>query len=251
MPLFKRHDCEQPLPGPGLYRCADLGPDVRLCLVAIPEMLTRYLPSVAPGRCNTARPIVFDSASFYGHFLGEDEIDQVNRFKTLKKQVEWAGGRFALKTLVSATIPAAADPSEIAVAYESRGAPCLVTKPAISISISHSGAYALAGISNTAGTRIGLDIEQMNRQGLEAVKKVAFTGREIALAGNSLKAAFRIWTAKEAYLKFVKTGFRENLKRVDVSGAAIVHGGVVLNGLDVKTIRIGQRYLMSLVYNRD
>lgn len=228
-----------------------IGPDIRICLVAIPDMIRQFLPSVPPDRYKTVKGIVFDSDSFRGDFLSMDEIGQVNCFKSLKKQVEWVGGRYALKTLVSKTLPEPGHAKEISVAYEPRGAPYLVKNPETSISISHSGEYALAGMSREADTRIGLDIERIGSRGLGDVMKVAFTDREIERTNNSPEEACRIWTVKEAYLKFVKSGFRENLKRVDVSGGSIVHGGVPVAGLVVKTMRAGERHLMSIVYNRD
>ncbi len=247
---IKKHNCEQPLPGPGVYRLEGLGPDIRVCLVAIPDMIRKFLPSVPLDRYQTIKGIVFGSDSFRGDFLSGAEIEQVNCFKVLKKQVEWVGGRYALKTLVSKTLPEAGQANQISVAYESRGAPYLVNYPEISISISHAGKYAVAGVCSGANIRIGIDIERLGRQGLDDVMKVAFTDREIEAAGRSPEEACRIWTRKEAYLKFVKTGFRESLKRVDVSNSTIVHGGVPVAGLGIKTLRVGKRHQMSIVYNQ-
>ncbi|MDZ7641832.1 MAG: hypothetical protein U5J62_07410 [Desulfurivibrio sp.] len=42
---------------------------------------------------------VFSQTMFAVPFLSDDEMVQVNRFKALKKQMEWVCGRFALKTL--------------------------------------------------------------------------------------------------------------------------------------------------------
>ncbi|MCP3953353.1 MAG: 4'-phosphopantetheinyl transferase superfamily protein [Desulfobacterales bacterium] len=236
------------LPGPGIYRYDASGTDIRLGLINLVDMLRQYLPEVDPESYQTLKARAFAVDDLRDDFLSGDEIRQVNSFKALKKQVEWIGGRYALKTVVAKTLPAAGCARWISVAYEPRGAPYLANRPEISISISHAGEYALAGVSGNLDTRIGLDIERIGRQGLGEVMKVAFTDREIKAARDSPEEACRIWTRKEAYLKFVKTGFRESLKRVDVSGGTIVHGGVPVAGLGTKTLRIGHRYLLSMVY---
>lgn len=237
------------LPGPGVYRLEGSGGKIFIGLIVLADMLRKFLPAVNPDGYQSSKGRVFEAGSSCGDFLSDDELRQVNCFKALKKQVEWIGGRYALKTLVAKILPEAGHVSQIAVAYEPRGAPCLVNRPAMSISISHAGKYALAGIC-TADMRIGLDLECIGHTGLRHVMKVAFTDREMAVAGGSPEAICRIWTRKEAYLKFVKTGFRETLKRVDVSGSAIVHGGVLVSDLKIETFRVGEDYLLTIVYDQ-
>lgn len=249
MPALLHQSGDQPLPGPGLYRFGVGEANIYVCLTGLADLLCQYLPEVKPDDYQTLKGRVLDAGSMRKDFLSGDEIRQLNSFKALKKQVEWIGGRFALKTVVSMALPEAGDAGQIMVAYESRGAPYLVNNPGHSISISHAGDYALAGVCSDAYTRIGLDIERIGFQGLDHVMKVAFTDREIKAAADSPEEACRIWTRKEAYLKFVKTGFRENLKRVDVSGGTIMHGGVPVVGLGAKTIGVGKQHLMSIIYN--
>lgn len=250
MPAPLQQSGGRPLSEPGIYKIEDREADIWVCLIDLADMLRQYLPEVKPEGYQVLKNQLFTAGSFRDDFLSRDEIRQLNCFKALKKQVEWVGGRYALKTLVSKILPEAGHGGQIAVAYEPRGAPYLVNNPEISISISHAGAYALAGICIDAHTRIGLDLERIGRQGLYHVMKVAFTDREIEVAGNSAEAVCRIWTRKEAYLKFIKTGFRESLKRVDVSGGTIFHGGVPVSGLGLGTFRVGEDYLLSVVYSQ-
>jgi len=250
MPAFLKPSGNQPLPGPGIYRFGNDEANIYVCLIGLADMLRQYLPGVAPDGYRTLKRRVFDAGSLRGDFLSGAEIRQLNCFKALKKQVEWIGGRLALKTVVSKTLPEVGDARQIQVVYEPRGAPCLVENLENSISISHAGDYALAGVCSDTHTRIGLDIERIGVQRLDHVMRVAFTDREINAVDGSPEEACRIWTRKEAYLKFVKTGFRENLKRVDVSGDTIIHGGVPVVGLGTKTWGVGKQYLMSIVYNQ-
>jgi 4'-phosphopantetheinyl transferase len=250
MSAILKQSGDQPLPGPGIYRFGAGEANIYVCLIGLANMLRQYLPEVEPKGYQTLKGRVFDAGALRKDFLSGDEIRQLNCFKALKKQVEWIGGRFALKTVVSKILPEVGDAKQIQVAYEPRGAPYLVNTPENSISISHAGEYALAGVCSDAHTRIGLDIERIGVQGLDHVMRVAFTDREIEAAAGSPEAACRIWTRKEAYLKFVKTGFRESLKRVDVSGGTIIHGGVLVNGLGTKTLGVGKQHMMSIVYSQ-
>jgi len=250
MPAPVRHPGNQPLPGPGTYRLEGGGADICICLISLAAMLRQFLPALPAEGYQALESRVIDADLFRADFLSGDEIEQVNGFKSLKKQVEWIGGRYALKTLVAMTHPAAGTARQVQIAYEPRGAPYLVNNPGISISISHAGEYALAGVCGDAERRIGLDVERIGGRGLAEVMRVAFTDREIAAVNNSPDEACRIWTCKEAYLKFVKTGFRESLKRVDVSGSTIVHGGVPVSGLGIRSLRVGERYLLTVVYSQ-
>lgn len=234
------------LPGPGIYRLADNSNESFICLIRLTDLIRDCLPDVPVDDYRTL-PGWELGPTIRLDFLSREEVKHVSGFKSLKKQVEWIGGRLALKTLVAQVLPDAGLPQQIHVAYESRGAPYLVGRSEISISISHAGDYAAAGICRAVGKRIGLDLERMTPAGLADVKRVAFTEREVAIAGDSLELSFGIWTRKEAYLKFVKSGFGESLKRVDVSGPNILHGGLPLTGLSIQTLQLPEKYLLSVV----
>jgi len=235
------------LPGPGIYRLADNTNESYIYLIRLADMIRDCLPDVSVDDYRTRPGRALSGATDCCNFLSREETIQVQGFKSLKKQVEWIGGRYAVKTLAAQVLPETGLPEQIHVAYEPRGAPYLVHRPEISISISHAGDYAAAGICLAPGKRIGLDLEHMRRAGLQDVKRVAFTERELAIAGDSKERAFRIWTRKEAYLKFIKSGFGESLKRVDVSGLHILHGGLPVTGLSIRTLQLAEQYLLSIV----
>lgn len=250
MAIIEMQPGDRYLPGPGIYRLAEGATDIHICLIRLTDMAGRYLPSLSVTDYQTLPGQELSPDAGRLDFLARSEIRQLNGFKSLKKQVEWLGGRYALKTLAMEVLPDAGRPEQVKVAYEDRGAPYLVGRDAISVSISHAGDYAAAGICLAAGKRMGLDLEPMTPVGLEDVKRVAFTEREITAAGDSLEQAFRIWTRKEAYLKFIKSGFGESLKRVDVSGPDILHGGLPVTGLSRQTLQLPQQYLLAVVNHR-
>lgn len=251
MATIRMQTGNRPLPGPGIFRLTEHPNESYICLTCLADIIRDCLPDVSADDYRTRSGRKMTRATCHLDFLSHAEINQVNGFKTLKKQVEWIGGRYALKTLAAEVLPGIGSLRQIRVAYETRGAPYLVARSEISISISHAGDYALAGLCLIAGKRIGLDIEQMAREGLDSVKQVAFTEQEMATAGDSLEKACRIWTRKEAYLKFIKAGFGESLKRIDVSGPGIWHGGVPITGIAIQTTPVAAQYLMSIVSHRD
>lgn len=247
MPVVQQPPGDRTLPGPGIYRLDGSGAGIFVCLVKLADMVRHFLPAVNPHDYAKMPGRVFAGDPGKDGFLSAGEIRQVNCFRALKKQLEWIGGRYALKKLVAAALPNDNRASRVRVAYEPWGAPYLDNIPGISISISHAGDYAVAGLCSDSDSRIGLDIERLDQRALNEVVKVAFTEREIELAGGSREQICRIWTRKEAYLKFIKIGFRENLKRVDVAGRPIVHGGVPVAGLGIMTLRVAGQYHLSVV----
>lgn len=85
--------------------------------------------------------------------------------------------------------------------YGEHGKPFLEHGPCFSIS--HSRKYAVLAVSNN---NIGVDIE-MHETARESVMKRCFSEDEQDFAKLSTENFLRIWTAKEAVLKLLGTGF--------------------------------------------
>lgn len=87
------------------------------------------------------------------------------------------------------------------------GKPYIENNPAY-ISISHSGDFVAAAVSHKP---IGIDIEVIKEKDLEFTKKI-FCDSDLEFINNSedkLTAFYKIWTAKEAYLKAYSKTFAE------------------------------------------
>ena len=199
-------------------------PGYRLAFVSIPGFLKCCLAKAVPADFRTAPPLVFVQQDFRQTFLGADEIARVNRFKALKKQVEWMAGRYAVKHLARRFLDGRPHPATTRVAYRAQGAPYLVQAPAVPLSVSHSWAHAAAGMGLSPAGRLGLDLERIRPASRETLLRTAFSDREAAaLASADDAALFLRWTAKEAYLKAIGKGFHESLKRVEILNARIWH----------------------------
>lgn len=94
--------------------------------------------------------------------------------------------------------------------YNEHGKPFLKNGPFFSIS--HSRRYAVLSVSNE---QIGIDIE-MNRDIDEGIINRCFTEDEGIFARMSTENYLRIWTAKEAVLKLLGTGFSFSPKNFSV-----------------------------------
>ncbi len=190
---------------------------------------------------------VFSQMMFAVPFLSEDEMAQVNRFKALKKQVEWVCGRFALKTLARDVLDLDLPLEKIRIAYREKGSPYLVQFPRVPISLSHSGDYTAAALSRNPDILLGIDIEKIADLPGASFMKTAFTKEEIAHMPKTAAAVFANWTLKEAFLKYLGLGFNESLHKVAVINRQIFHNRqeqAVNTWLDM----IDNRYALGLVY---
>ena len=190
---------------------------------------------------------MFDPRIFKIVFLSDDELIQVNRFKAVKKQIEWLCGRFAVKTLAKDALDLDIPLEKIRIAYREKGAPYLAQFPQVPISLSHSGNYTAAAISLDPGIGLGIDIEKIGDMPAPSFMNTAFTKQEILHMPAAASTVFANWTLKEAFLKYLGLGFNESLHHVAVIDAQIFHYGKKQPVSTWQTV-IDGRYALGLVY---
>ncbi|MDZ7666181.1 MAG: 4'-phosphopantetheinyl transferase superfamily protein [Desulfotignum sp.] len=195
------------------------------------------------------RSRIFEARMFDVPFLSDDELIRVNRFKALKKQMEWICGRFALKTLAKDILDSAISLDQIRIDYREKGAPYLTQFPEIPISLSHSGDYTAAAITLDTKMTLGIDIEKIGTMPDQGFMKTAFTKDEIRHMPAGARAVFYNWTLKEAFLKFLGLGFNESLHHVAVIKDRIYHCEKI-QIVHTWSCFPDDRYVMSLVYGR-
>jgi 4'-phosphopantetheinyl transferase len=195
------------------------------------------------------RSRIFEARMFDVSFLSDDELIRVNRFKALKKQMEWICGRFALKILVRDILNLSMPMDEIRIDYREKGAPYLIQFPEVPISLSHSGDYTAAAISQDSQMTLGIDIEKIGTVPDQGFMKTAFTADEIRHMPVNARAVFHHWTLKEAFLKFLGLGFNESLHHVAVIEDQIYHCEKI-QAVHTWSCFPDDRYVLSLVYGR-
>ncbi|WP_157237746.1 4'-phosphopantetheinyl transferase family protein [Desulfobacter curvatus] len=186
---------------------------IHFCLVHIPDMLKALLPqTVGPGY-QTRPGCRFCPDQFARPMLSPAELNKLNQLFALKKQVERLAGRWAVKNLVMQET--GLSPDAIEIHNDASGAPVLAPAFDYAISISHSGDYALAALCKKAHA-IGVDMETIIPMDIPALLHAGFSNKEqSAYAGEDLENILKIWTIKEAVLKYRRTGLKNSAKKIE------------------------------------
>jgi 4'-phosphopantetheinyl transferase len=150
--------------------------------------------------------------------LSGTEKDRADRFIHPADRVLFVATRGILRCLLSDATGIAAE--QIQFAEGLAGKPYLSGRRGPHFNVSHSGSFALIGLSENRP--VGVDIERMHFTGDELnVAQSHFSAAEYrALLGleqeSMLRSFYKIWTCKEAVLKACGAGISEHLKGVTV-----------------------------------
>jgi len=154
--------------------------------------------------------------------LSSDELERASKFCFAEHRRRFVVTRAILRQLLGNYLDIS--PEDLKFDYGNLGKPQLVKSDLVSplqFNISHSQEYALFGFTNHH--LIGVDIEYLKEMP-DAVKIAQrfFSPREFSLISNSAideqpKLFFKLWTAKEAYLKAIGVGLTGSLASVDIS----------------------------------
>jgi len=228
-----------------------IDPDIAVGVVFIPAFLEYHLISPIAFPEIFLKPVMFERQDFRQHLFSLPEFETLNDFKNLKRQMQWLAGRFAVKQLVKGLIDPGKNVSTLEIHHEPMGAPFLPSFPDLSISIAHSGEFAVASIALNHTCRVGVDIEKCLIIDREGVMKMAFSPQEISFLQNRpLSEFYRSWTLKEAFLKLIRKGFHEEVQSVEIFGDRIHYTGQVMDRSRLHSCLIGSEYVFSLVHTR-
>lgn len=222
-------------------------PGIFIRVMKISKILEQVLPGAVPADYQGKGNQKFTRKNFSIPLFSDPELDGLNRFRALKKQVEWISGRMTLKTLVKEVIRPDLPMEEMIVSYREKGAPFLEGFPLIPVSLSHSGNLTAAVLAENPDLTLGIDLEKIGPCPDAGFMKTAFTRKEMEKMGTGPEDIFQTWTLKEAYLKYIQMGFNESLHRVEIIDGRIFYHG---NPQDVRTWSriLEQGYILSLVW---
>lgn len=225
------------------------GTDVRVHLLSIPDMAAGVLSLGDYGSISAEKNRFFEPSDTLLNFLSPEEIASVNRFKTLKKQIEWMAGRYLLKIMAARYLAPGHLLSSIAIGIHPQGSPYLAGFPGTDISLSHAGGMAAAALCTRRSLSIGIDVEPIPTRLSHPFMITAFSERERRHLKMDPQTTIVNWTRKEAFLKYIKQGFNESLHKVEVLGDTIWYHGIP-NHVQVRTRIIGGDYALSVVWGR-
>jgi phosphopantetheinyl transferase len=170
---------------------------------------------------------------------------------------EWLGARVCLKLMVIRQ-GRVGDPLRCAVVKDPRGRPRLVFAPELAAevvsdcSLSHKGRFVCAVTSSAAGSRVGIDIEEVSPR-LPRLAR-AFTHDRDALLGSrpDEERLAILWALKEACSKVVGRGLAMALREVTCQETALGRHRVVTAGVEFSgqhTVHEG--YVVALCLGAD
>ncbi len=152
--------------------------------------------------------------------LNQDERDRAARFYFERDRERYIIGRGFLRLLIGQYLQI--DPGQIGFTYSEFGKPALdaVHRSQLDFNLAHSADRAVYVF--TSGCRVGIDLEFVRQMPDEDhFAAMYFSQREgLLLQGLSAQektaAFFKLWTAKESYLKAVGAGLAGELNQVEV-----------------------------------
>ncbi|HEY9631321.1 MAG TPA: 4'-phosphopantetheinyl transferase superfamily protein [Coleofasciculaceae cyanobacterium] len=151
--------------------------------------------------------------------LSEDEQARAARLRRERDRLQFIISRGLLRVVLGRYLAIA--PSEVEFGYGAYGKPFVIKSPELQFNASHTHELALYAIGRDRP--VGIDVEYTRRPlaDMEQLTQRFFSKREHATllalpAHQRVKAFFRGWTCKEAYLKAIGIGLSQ-LEQVEVA----------------------------------
>ncbi len=153
-------------------------------------------------------------------YLSDEERARVKRFYFPRDARRWTVARGTLRLLLARYT--GVRPQDLRFRLNQWGKPALDWAGAdLRFNLSHCGGVALYAIARSAD--VGIDVEEIREGRADgAIVEHFFSPREVRdwtrlASGDRLRAFFRCWTRKEAYIKAVGQGLGIPLSSFDVS----------------------------------
>lgn len=140
--------------------------------------------------------------------LNESEMQELEMFKSAKRQKEYATSRILLKEVAQKM---KIEANSLSILKDDLGQPFgMVDSKKLNISIAHTDDLVFCGITKDAS--IGVDLEPEGREVPPRLKPRICHPEEEQLIDNV--QPIRLWTVKEAFIKLRGQGLRMNMNEV-------------------------------------
>jgi 4'-phosphopantetheinyl transferase len=201
-----------------------------VCAPAAGVVLRGRVSQVAPLRPGEVQVVhvALDAVAGADRFrplLSADERARADRFRFAPDRTRFTVARGVLRGLLGARLGVA--PAAVGFAYGAHGKPAIASPPTgawLRFNVSHSGDVALVALARDRD--VGVDVERIRPDvRSDDLARRFFSPREnavlAALPDEARRLAFfRIWTAKEAFVKATGEGVARGLAGFDVVDAA-------------------------------
>jgi len=160
-----------------------------------------------------------DLESLASAYLSASEAGEYAELRHPLRRREWLGARVCLKLMVMRQ-GRIDDPRRCAVVKDPRGRPRLVFSTdttagvVADCSLSHKGRFACAATSSIAGSRIGVDIEEMSPRLRRLADEFAHERDRLLGSRTTEERLAILWALKEACSKVVGRGLAMALRTV-------------------------------------
>lgn len=135
-------------------------------------------------------------------------------------------------------------PIDIGLYYNQYGKPYLINHHNIYFNISHTKEYLIIAIANS---ELGIDLEYIDDNLDMSIKELIFSRQECELI-KTPKEFYTLWSKKEAYLKYLGTGFLTN----DYKNTSLNLDSFQSSGkCKIITSQFENDYILSIACNND
>ncbi len=227
-----------------IYRFAK---NIWVCELYLPWYASEILKISTPDYRKEKSLTFRNNMPYSGCSFSDEEMTKINSFPALKKQVEWSAGRICIKKLAGLVM--GKEGVTASVSYRKKGAPYLQDYPDVYISISHSGNFAMALLKTGPG-RASIDVETVKSRNTESIVKVALSEKEKSAPPSSLRELIKIFTIKEAFMKYIEQGFHESLKKIEIIDEKIFHNSVPMDALNYISYEVDESHIATVVYEK-
>ncbi|MFI6792189.1 4'-phosphopantetheinyl transferase family protein [Nonomuraea sp. NPDC050383] len=183
-------------------------------------------------------------------WLSAAERDRAGRFADAGERHRYVVAHAALRSVLGELC--GVPPGAVRLTAEASGRPCLEPgggRP--DFNLSHSGDWALVAVA-APGTRVGVDVERVRADldHLELARRMYQPEEAERVREIGLVEYFRLWTAKEAYVKATGAGLaglRSCLVRDTATGSGTVASRSPREGWPVRWLDVAPGYAAALV----
>lgn len=174
-------------------------------------------------------------------WLSPPERERMARYRHGIDQRRYAIGRYLTRRVIAQRT--GASPDQIEILIDANGRPYVFGAP--SFNIAHSGDHVAVAFSEAGA--IGLDIEEVRHPPPEEVMESVFHENETnayrsASADMGIELFYQLWTRKEAVLKALGEGLKNDPRQFDVSQNHVDIANHRQGRIAIANLRIGDRH---------